>query len=339
MNLFASLIKLYRSHQLKTPLEDFTTEIFADILGQNELIRTRFVNDILKVSGKGFSVATQESFFFDLDGLQSCKIDMVFRNEDSICFLENKVHSEEGFGQLSNYCLALDGLTLYQNRYLRFCTKFYQDKAHIHQHDFRQFRWCNIANFLASWSDQEIIGTFLEFLELNKMGNSTDFILQEVLALENFNPALSKMDGYLDKLKPRFQSIFGDYKMPKNMTQIREHTRHVFWKEYLFGDFYSELGVGFKFTATPHLTVWIWTPEENPGIDDFKKLLAGMDEGFHNGINYFELLKPLYDFISLDRMEEDIENWFINAFAKIQQLVILYPGLEWKLPAPSLQIA
>lgn len=332
MNLFSSLIKLYSSHQINTPLEDFTTEIFANILDQNEEIRRRFVNEILKIEGAGFSVSTQESFQFTNNGRKLCKIDMVFRNEDSICFLENKVHSEEGLGQLSNYCLVLDDLKQYQNRYLRFCTKFYQDKAHINLHDFRQFRWCNIANFLASWADQEIIITFLEFLELNKMGNSTDFTLQEVLALENFNPALSKMDAYLDKIKPRFQSVFGDYKMPKNMTQIREHTRHVFWKEHLFGEFYSELGVGFKFTATAHLTVWIWTPEDNPKIEEIKDLLESMNEGFNNGINYLELLKPLSDFISSNNMEEDIENWFMDAFAKIKSLAALHPGLNWHLP-------
>jgi len=125
------------------------------------------------------------------------------------------------------------------------------------------------------------------------MGNSTDFSLQDLLALENFNPALTKMDAYLDKLKPRFAEMFGDYKMPKTMSQIREHTRHVFWKENLFGEHYSELGAGFKFTTFPHLTVWIWTDESNPRIEQFKKLLQGVNEGFNNGSTYFELLMPL----------------------------------------------
>lgn len=332
MNLFVSLLKLYRSNGLKTPLEDFTTEILVNILHGNAIIRNRFVNELLKIQGDEFSVSSQETFSFLQDGRSSCKIDMVFRNEESICFLENKVHSGEGFGQLSNYCKVLDDLKQYEKTYLRFCTKYYQDKAHINEHDFKQFRWCNIANFLSSWSDQGLIRTFLEFLEINKMGNSTDFTLQEILALENFNPALSKMDAYLDKLKPRFRSMFGEFKMAKNMSQIREHTRHVFWKEYLFDSHYSELGVGFKFTTYPHLTVWIWTPEENPKLDDFKKLLANVNEGFNNGSTYLEFIKPMSDFISSENMEEDIENWFVETFNKIKKLAELYPDLEWHLP-------
>ncbi|RZL60173.1 MAG: hypothetical protein EOO93_15125 [Pedobacter sp.] len=331
MNLFLSLINLYRTNGLKTPLEDFTTEIFVNILINNEEVRRRFIKDILKIDGDGFTVSSQENFHFNKNGRTYCKIDIVFRNENSICFLENKVHSNEGFGQLTNYADLLDELNQYENTYLRFCTKFYQDKAHITKHNFMQFRWCNVANFLSAWKEQELINTFLEFLEINQMGNSTDFTLQEVLALENFNTALLKMDAYLDKLKPKFTSMFGDIKMAKNMSQIREHTRHVFWKEYLFGEYYSELGVGFKFTTYPHLTVWIWTGEENPRLGEFKKLLEGVNEGFHNGSNYLELLKPLSDFVSSDSMEVEIEAWFMQAFTKIKKLADLHPELNWHI--------
>ncbi|MGY3053772.1 hypothetical protein ACVWYG_001973 [Pedobacter sp. UYEF25] len=337
MNLFSSLIKLYRSQGLKTPLEDFTTEIFVNILETHPKIREKFVKDILKIDGDGFSISSQETFSFTKNSRTSCKIDIVFRNEDSICFLENKVHSVEGFGQLNNYCQVLDGLSQYKNRYLRFCTKFFQDKAHIVQHDFKQFRWCNIANFLSFWSEHQIIGIFLEFLEINKMGNSTDFTLHEVLALENFNPALLKMEAYLDKLKPRFRSIFGDFKIAKNMNQLKEHTRHVFWKENLFGNYYVELGVGFQFSGSPHLIVWIWVPEDSPSLKAFQDMLSKVNEGYNNAKDYFEYTKSLSDFISSESMETDIEEWFVNTFGKMKLMAESYPELEWNLPSKDVE--
>jgi len=116
MNLFNSLIKLYSSHQLKTPLEDFTTEIFVNILQDNEIISSSFIRDVMKIQGDGFSISSQECFSYIKNNRKFCKIDIVFKNEDSICFLENKVHSEEGFEQLFSYCEVLDELKQYTNK-------------------------------------------------------------------------------------------------------------------------------------------------------------------------------------------------------------------------------
>lgn len=187
MNIFNSLLKLYKSQNIRTPLEDFTTEILVHILNANSDIMSLFVSNILKIEGDNFIASSQETFIFKQRGRHFCKIDVVFRNENQICFLENKINSEEGNNQLINYSDVLDELDIYAQKYLRYCTKFYEDKMHIQANDFLQFRWCNISNFLQKWKNRDVIKQFLEFLEHHQMGNSTDFTIQEISALQSIN--------------------------------------------------------------------------------------------------------------------------------------------------------
>lgn len=206
MSLFNRLLNLYKSNNLRTPLEDFTTEVLVYILNAHEDIMNAFVREILKIESEGekFNATSQSTYLYKKNGRSFCKIDVVLKSNTKICFLENKVHYEEGFQQLISYCQVLDELIGFDKKYMRYCSKFYEEKAEIKNHDFLQFRWCNISNFLARWNTREIISEFLIFLEFNQMGNSTDFTLAEILALESFNPVMTKMNAYLDKIRPRF---------------------------------------------------------------------------------------------------------------------------------------
>jgi hypothetical protein len=96
--MFNNLLKLYKSNTKKTPLEDFTTEVFASILAENNDMLDKFVNDFLHVGGSNFVIVTQKHY----SNFKSI-VDMVFENETSIIFLENKVDSKERNNQLFKY--------------------------------------------------------------------------------------------------------------------------------------------------------------------------------------------------------------------------------------------
>ncbi|MEJ2905156.1 PD-(D/E)XK nuclease family protein [Pedobacter panaciterrae] len=315
---------------IKTPLEDFTTEILVFILNSDIDLSNEFVNEVLRVEGEDFKIDSQVVYPYNENNRLYCRIDMVFKNSEMICFLENKVHSNEGYDQLWAYSKVLHGLGRYTKTYLRYCTK-YHDNKHMTDHDFKQFRWCNIANFLRKWKDKEIIGQFLNFLEINQMGNSTDFTIQEILSLEHFNNAFMKMESYLEKIKPQFISVFGDYNKvqdSKVIEQLRDFKRVIFRKINIIGNGYSELGVGFDFSAKPILMVWIWLDSENSKIQSFNSMLSSLPM-YENSKGYFTIEQPMSDFLSSSDMELAIEKWFIKGFDAVKKLIDENPNVGW----------
>ena len=82
--IFVNLLRLYSSYSQKTPVEDFTTEVLAGVLQSDPTLLTNFVNQVLEIEGDGFTVTTQVSF-------SNARIDMVFTNNTTVCFLENNL--------------------------------------------------------------------------------------------------------------------------------------------------------------------------------------------------------------------------------------------------------
>lgn len=109
-NVYLNLLNLYsrQSTASKTPLEDFTTEIFASILSKDDQLLNCFMNTVLKIDGEQFKIKTQQKY--DLQDDRDCIVDVVIYNESTICFLENKVNSYEGHGQLERYKSVLGSL-------------------------------------------------------------------------------------------------------------------------------------------------------------------------------------------------------------------------------------
>jgi hypothetical protein len=318
VNVFNSLLKLYKGNDLKTPIEDFTTEILTNIFANYKELTTSFVNSVLKVPGTGFDVGSQECFTFKKSGRSFVKVDIVFRNDDSICFLENKVSSKEGHNQLANYGDVLSELVNYKHKYLTYCTKYHEDKTHILDHNFFQLRWCNVADFLKNYQEIGYIKDFLEFLEIHQMGNSTEFTIEELLSLKHFNPAVLKMNAYLDKIAPRFIENFGTLKSLKSGSELMKNSRVVIIKDGLFGQNYTEVGCGFDFKKAPKMQVWIWAPH-NPEVQILTNLK--IREEIYNKGGYLEITSPLSDFLGYEKMELHIELWFLEAFSRLKTIL------------------
>lgn len=333
MNTYSRLLRLYRTNMAKTPMEDFVTEILVAILENNPEIGRAFANEILLLEGDTFFYSTQVCFKSPDPLHPDCRVDIVVRSENMICFLENKVESGTGYIQLERYSSVLREYYGDHQTKLAYCTKYF-DKKDIQEHSFKQFRWANIYKFLKIWKDIHTIQEFLDFLKEHDMSDDLDFNLNDLMALRGINPVLKKMELYLEKVRPVFGRYFDKAKIkePTNLKQLKEHSRFIFYASAIFGEGgWSELGVGFECTENPSLKVWIWTSDNNSKSAAFKSAVQSIPGLESNKENWIGLTAPLSDFISSEKMEENIETWFDSAFQIFKSFKDNTPQLDWKL--------
>ncbi len=335
MSVFERLLQLYQNSS-KTPFEDFTTEVLTGILEINQEIRDEFVNKVLEVDGADFSVYSQKKYTLanDID----CIVDMVFENGNTICFLENKVESPEGFRQLERYSLVLDEIAKSnKSTYLRYCSKYF-DKKNYQKHEFHQFRWPDISEFLSTREHDSLINDFLDFLRSYGMGEKLSFNSLDLVTMGNVVSLVSKMNDYLELIKPKFKQRFGEkIKEPDNAKQILNENQYVFNKgNVMKGSGGTEIGVGFYFDTAPYLFVWVYWDGKNSNHENLIKCVNETDvlvkdEGFEINEDYFAFLKPVSDFLSDDKMSESIEKWYDDKFGLIRKFIDETPDLGWAL--------
>ena len=227
--IYNRLLELYKKNRAseKTPLEDFITEILVGVLENDNELLDSFVNNILEIEGTGFSIESQVKY--NLDNDINCIIDIVVRNDENICFIENKVHSSEGERQLERYTKVLNELNNIQgkNVFLRYCTKFY-DLKNIEDIDFLQYRWSNVYKFLEEY-ESEMIDEYLKFLRGEGMASAGDFNYEDLIVMKKINSTIAKMDECLDNVKDTLIKEFGkpyerDYERLKQIVKDEEYT-------------------------------------------------------------------------------------------------------------------
>ncbi|WP_345954016.1 PD-(D/E)XK nuclease family protein [Mucilaginibacter sp. PAMB04168] len=320
---------------IRTPLEDFTTEILAGILSADIALGDAFVNTVLKIPGNGFTFSTQECYDLLDDKFPDCRVDLVVRGQGLICFVEHKVESREGYVQLERYSRVLSHLAEADadlNTYLRYCTKYYDLKSAT-AHSFQQFRWADVYRFLVSHqTDSDLIRDYLGFLKKHDMSDEMNFTITDLMTLQGLPTVAKKMDRYLAKLRPLFHQFFplAKIKDSNNLHQLTNNSRFVFHADSIFGEGYAELGVGFDFDETVQLKVWIWVNDKNSSLKLFQQALRST-EFANNGKNWLGIYKPLSDFVSAELMEEQIEAWFAASFAAVKRFSDEHPELVWNL--------
>ncbi len=208
-DLFLQLLKLYRNSSEKTPTEDFTTEVLAGVLQSDGSLLDQFANKVLWIPGSNFTVKTQEKKY------ENSIIDMVFENHESICFVENKVESREGYGQLSKYGSILSQLDNEKDVFLRYCTKYYDSKnasdiEPLPLEKFNQFRWTDVFNFCENYQDNLLVQLFVKYLKELGMSSIPEFDLYDLMAMQQFRRTVDKMDECLEIVKPKFIEYFGE---------------------------------------------------------------------------------------------------------------------------------
>lgn len=337
MNIFARLLKLYKNNSDKTPKEDFTTEIFVGILEKNSELLDDYVNNFLEIEGEGFEVSSQCSYTLETPG--DCRIDMVIENEEKLIFIENKVDSIEGNGQLEKYAKFLNQIK-YKECHLFYCTKIIEEKK-VNFSNFSQFRWKNIYDYYED-REVELLVEFLEYLEeegivMNKKFNFTDMVV-----MENIVETIAKMDEVLNETSKHLEKNFGKcIQYSGRSTQIERNNGYSSYITYVLnGNGYTDISATFNFNKNeyevPHLELKLMVEKSSEYFNKFKDIIDNESlsdelEGdvYNNGINIW-IAEPIQDFLSSETQVEDMKYWFKEQIGKIVKLKNETPDFGWK---------
>jgi hypothetical protein len=328
------LLRLYKKHSSKTPLEDFSTEVFVGILNLEEDIRLAFIQDFLKLPETDYNLKTQVKY--ELEDDQNCIIDFVLEGESSICFIENKVNSKEGYRQIERYCKVLESLRSPEfSTHLFYCTKFF-DKKKLTEHNFKQIRWFQIAIFLKKYNDNKFVKNFSDFLITHNMAQELTINARDFVTLENLQDSINLINGHLNRVKPIFKSTFNAKKVSdgSSTTQITKHNRMVYYLNNIISTKgWSELKYGFQFNA-PSIYVSIYLEKSNPDykglMDAVKKMpefkIVTSDKGSSINIH-----KNISVFLNDEDADTKIADWFKNGFKIYAELIKNTGNLDWKI--------
>jgi hypothetical protein len=332
-NIFERLLQLYKKQKNieKTPLEDFVTEVLVGVLQTDQQLLDCFVNEVLLIDGADFKVDSQ--VFFSLPSDQNCIIDLVFENDSTICFLENKVASGEGQRQLDRYADVLNQLHIEKSKkaYLRYCTKNYDPKT-VTACSFYQFRWQRVYEFLEKQEKTDLIRAFIELLRGEKMAGIKDFSVEDILIMKGIQDVIAKMDEVLDLAKPVFTQHFGQpYQRDfERLKQIPPYNRYPLWTNTYNGED-IEIMIGFEMESVkdnvdPVLFVQVNRNKNNK----FATKMQAHSEGNGEKFEFYQIENDevfawyetsLLHFLTADNQKERMVAWFSEKIAKTKSIL------------------
>ncbi len=353
---------MYQSHSSKTPMEDFTTELLRGVLASNQELTDAFVQHFFKVEETGFSIEAQKSY-----PEYNSKVDMVFENQNTLIFLENKIYSEENYAgdesgnaQLDKYADILASQS--KKKYMGYCTKFLDIKdARKYQCknvDFVQFRWSCLYLYLNEnliiFNDGLII-SFLKYLKDQGMSKPSEFIIEDLSAMKRLPYFMRAMEECFALARPEFERLFGDLPIkPINrdtqanfhgiLKQIIWHNRYaIHCKPLLNGDKTASVWLKFQMGdsewQSPFVCVQFFIEKTHPqyvsvrsDLDLNKDLLHGSDFYENNWGSYLEFKKSLSDFISNKNQFNSIKIWFEEMLSILHEyMTSSSTQLMWKV--------
>lgn len=336
--MLVKLLSLYKkeSKSERTPLEDFITEVFAEILRKDDTVLKAFVR-FLELPEDEYSVSTQKKYAFEE---KPCIVDLVLQGRESntICFFESKINSLEGIDQLNRYSLLLARLLDNQNTppakgILVYCTKHLDQKTEPQEVSrnkalkFTQKRWQNIYDLLASHANAPYVTDLLELLKLQKMNQRLVLTSEDLNVFTNLQDTIGLLKEYLLVSRNDFVSAFGDKskQLSDGLTvgTILEQNK-VFYRfnHILKGEVWSDLKYGFDFESN-QIFVNIWSDNRHPLLhlaeDEARILQLGVrDSG--NGIEIY-LERTLEDLIDSTHAQGTVKDWFNTSFVRFSDLL------------------
>lgn len=337
--MISNLFKQFGKSTKQTPLEDFNTEIFCGILKYHTDVLRSFVI-FLDLPEGNYKVNTQE--YHKHATKANCELDMVLESDDTICFIENKVNSKEGWEQLERYSDVLNGLQ--KKTYLRYCTKRNDPKT-IKDHKFKQFRWYQIAQILENnHSNLPMVVDYLIFLKEQQMALNTRLTTESSITLKNFSQAYETAKLYVENAKTEFLKDFTDCNISISNKPLTDNRVACF----LFNPFNDVSGNSLIYFAINfekfEMHTEIWVQNDHPNLKSFEKAGNKVMDLISNGNDNFKFsdcssfdsgtrlarVKSLDTYINEENAEYMINDWFNKSFKSIIAFIELSPELNWK---------
>ncbi|WP_192877695.1 PD-(D/E)XK nuclease family protein [Arenibacter hampyeongensis] len=333
------LIHLFNKNQIggRTPLEDFNTEAFANILKMYPEICDDFCKNFLQLPEDRYSIKTQYHQAINTVD-PNCIIDLVFIGEKNVCYMENKVESTEGHKQLLRYVLALNEHHPEKQKYLIYCTK-HSDPKVIDEKGFffNQFRWYQIAKFLKSFKENPLIKSYLEFLSTYKMSQDNTLKSENLIAMENMRKTIEIAEFHIENSKYHFIKKFGYTSLNKNFNwdQIKLNNRVCYYVEKALNSVtgkWSEILYSIDFDNLK-MIVQIYVDKQHECYKSFNNLISSKNLNkveFEFG-SAIQLQEDLGKFLNNEHADILIQEWFIESFNQLQKFIEENNELDWNL--------
>lgn len=197
-SIFTSPYK-YRQSENKNELENYLTEIFANILKKDKGVLSKFcslINCNFKINEDPVQIRTQHSH--EIEGKKFRPDIQIEIGEHSIILIENKIDSLEGADQLSNYCKVLNTEQIYPNKFLVYITKLFEAKSIVEKNkiNFKEIIWGTISEIC---KEESILAKELsQFITDKKINMEGKFTYLDALILENMKGVFEKLDHILN---------------------------------------------------------------------------------------------------------------------------------------------
>jgi hypothetical protein len=317
------LYKLFESSSKRIPLEDFTTEVFAGLLQNDDLIRNAFCKTMLSLKGTEFEVSTQKRYSLQDD--KDSIVDIVIKSKEMICFIENKVNSHEGDHQLERYAKVLDNFEKDDIKTkLVYCTKF-TDPKKIDSHEFQQIKWFEIANLIRSNKSSILSNLVYDYLQQNGMDGDITFEEKDIITMRNFNDTLYKMNQYLEEFVKELKNVFGEItdcrKGRRFYDEIIKHKRYCIRVENVLKlDYYSEVLIGFELRG--NLNAHLYLEKTNPYYEKVVEVCKEREdfkiEKYEYGLSVYRHM-PILE-LNIEKSDAEIIEWFRTSIYLLKQI-------------------
>lgn len=352
-SLFGRLYNLLKAQE-KDVLEDYLTEIVADIFEDPELLAdflTHFTDEQWDELSQ-VEVTTQKTYAKLSGHASDSRPDLVISlrkgQKPCLVFFENKIDSGEGHEQLKRYA---DHLQLHEQDGVN-TTLFYVTKRHDPKKrdeviqtgsrtKFRQLRWYEFYKWLSKHPNpygQKIL-SYMEEMQLNE---TRKFLPQDVYALQHMGRLQSMMDASLDgAVDETMTKYFGKAIGWSNRNvQMRDLDRYIKTNDQGNGIW---VACGYYFTDDDYPLVSVMM-EVNPNAKDRTGIVAAMKWVDENRDEWQgeDLQDPtkwssiscdvsLLHFLGEDDHILAIQKFFIEKLGEMHQLAQQFPQLEWKI--------
>ncbi len=329
--MFIKFFKLCgRDNEGKKPLEDFTTEAFASVLKLDRTFLEHFC-DSINIPKSNYVISTQ-IHYKTTDNLD-CYIDLVLESKDYICFIENKVNSKEGDSQLSKYQEILQSNFLEKRRFLRYCTKYREEKI-INNIDFLQYTWHQVAS-LAQPPTNSITHSFYTFLKFHGMANNHSLTENKLTTMSGLQDTLITVNHYIEEAQLSFIETFCKT-MPKRVSstsvtargsnRIGNRIPNIIDEEPNYNEIMYSIDLDEPARLNAHIFLNKNCKDKNSFIESAKPFFKVHESIFGVAIH---LNKELGYYIDLEDPTYEIKQWFDNAFQELKDFMITSSSIKW----------
>lgn len=331
-------------------LEDYFTEIFAEIFEDKEMLVDFFkhFSSINLENPSNISITTQRTFDkLDYHEMGS-KPDLVIQFRDKgqyfITFFENKLEASEGPQQLQRYAQHLKEYNSRGfNTFLFYITRYYDPKKN---NDIIQLRWYMVYNWIKGYRNP-FTDKVLTFMEEIKLNETRRFLPQDILAIQEMNRLQRMMDECLEgSVDKTITNLFGQpIGWSNRNVQLRDHNRYFKVYTYDKNTWATWMGCGFKLTDDEYPLVSVLfqvSPKSNKRIETIEALNWFLDyEGNKNGWIGYDLKddtkwsgiicdKNILEILTHEDHINEIQDFFIQKMKELDTIKQKYPNLDWK---------